>query len=123
VSVSGTVLCIVALLLGFYQAPFAHIHTDDSDHPASPPLHLHLHHQVPTVPAPLISSPTADTDAIDVGWNLLKGSFIEIPFDLAIAGVAHLPTIAFSFAPVPTPRGRGHDPPEPAPKSPRAPPV
>ena len=124
-SVSGTVLGTAALLLGFYQAPFSHIHLEDFDHPASATLiHWHLHYQAPSAPTPLISALTADDDAIDVGWNALRCSFTGIPFDFNIAETIQPPAVAQTSTPVPAPYRRGHDPPEKAaPKSPRAPPA
>lgn len=71
--VSETILTKLALLLGFYQAPFAHIHADDSDHPVSSTIiQWHVHHDVPSSAPSLIGMPTADDDAIDVGWNALS---------------------------------------------------
>jgi hypothetical protein len=124
VRVSGTVLGTAALLLGFYQAPFAHIHPDDLDHPATSTLvHWHFHHQAPVTPTPLIVAPTDDDDAIDVGWNALRCPVTQVQFDCDIAETVHLPAIALTSVPLPIPQRRGHDPPELAPKLPRAPPA
>lgn len=122
--ISGTVLGTAALLLGFYQAPFSHIHAGDFDHPATSSLiHWHFHHEVPATPTPIFIAPTADDDAIDVGWNALRCSFTGIQYDCVIAEAVHLPAIAFASVPLPIPQQRGHDPPELAPKLPRSPPV
>lgn len=121
---SGTVLSTVALLLGFYQAPFAHIHPDDTDHPVtSTPVHWHVHHQGPPSSACSISAATDDDDAIDVGWNAQACSFTQIPFDFTVVEPVAPPVIAFSAMPVLIPHRRGHDPPELASRSPRAPPL
>jgi hypothetical protein len=124
VKVSGTILATLALLVGFYQAPFSHIHPDDFDHPAtSSPVHWHFHHEVPSGPTPLIGAPLADDDAIDVGWNALRSSSAEISFDFDFAETIHIPLTVFTSAPAAVPRQCGHDPPELASKSPRAPPL
>jgi len=100
-------------LLGFYQAPFAHIHTDDIDHPASSTLtHWHLHHESPVAPVAFINAPTADDDAIDVSWNALRCSSTDIPFDFDIAEHVQLQATTLSSTPVAVPQRRGHDPPE-----------
>ena len=123
-SVSGTVLGTAALLLGFYQAPFSHIHVGDFDHPASSTLaHWHLHHETDGVPAPLLSAVTEDDDAIELGWNVLRCSFTEIPLVFVIAETVQSAAVTFTHTPVSIPDRRGHDPPELAPTSPRAPPV
>lgn len=122
--VSGTVLGTAALLLGFYQAPFLHIHAEDFDHPATSSLiHWHLHHEAPVSPTPLFVAPTADDDAIEVAWNALRCSFTAIQYDCDVAEAVHLPAIAITAVPLPIPQRRGHDPPELAPKLPRAPPA
>ena len=122
--VSGTVLSTLALLLGFYQAPFSHIHADDFDHPASAaPVHWHFHREAPVPPTPLISASTADDDAIDVGWNALRCSFTGIPFVFNIAEAVQPPAPAPVAIPVRILHRRGHDPPELARQSPRAPPA
>lgn len=121
--VSGTVLGTVALLLGFYQAPFSHIHPDDFDHPAtSTIIHWHFHRGAVS-PTPLIVAPADDDDAIDVGWNALGCPFAQVQFDCDIAEAVHLPALALTSIPLPIPQRRGHDPPELAPKLPRAPPA
>lgn len=121
--VSGAVLGTAAVLLGFYQAPFAHIHAEDFDHPATSTLiHWHFHYEAPVSPTPLIVAPTADDDAIDVGWNALRCSVTQIQFDCDIAEAVHLPAVALTSIPLPIPQKRGHDPPELTFKLPRAPP-
>ena len=122
--VLGTVLSTAALMLGFYQAPFSHIHVDDFEHPpSSAPIHWHLHHETTSTPERLLSAPSADDDAIDVGWNVVRCSAIEIPVDLFIAEAVQLPAETFTSTPVLIPHRRGHDPPELALRSPRSPPV
>ena len=122
-NVSGTVLSAVALLWGFYQAPFAHIHADDTDHPVtSTPVHWHVHHQSPPNPACSITAPVDDDD-VDVGWNARTCSFTQVPFSFMAAEPVALPIVTLSTVPVLIPQPRGHDPPELASKSPRAPPL
>ena len=121
--VSGTILGTAALLLGFYQAPFLHIHPDDFDHPATSTIvHWHFHRSAVS-PTPLIVGPADDDDAIDVGWNALGCSFTQVHFDCDIAEAVPLPAVALTSIPLPIPQRRGHDPPELAPKLPRAPPA
>ena len=122
--VSGTILGALALLLGFYQAPFAHIHTDDFDHPASTSLvHWHLHHEESSSTTPAFNAPTADDDAIDVGWNAVRSSSPHISCDFATTEIVQVLAVNVTTEPVQIPLRRGHDPPDVAPKSPRAPPL
>ncbi|MBV8732375.1 MAG: hypothetical protein JO336_21400 [Acidobacteriia bacterium] len=122
--VPGTILGALALLVGFYQAPFAHIHVDDFDHPASTsPVHWHLHHDAPSGATPAISAPTADDDAIDIGWNAVKCSFAHISCDFAAAAIVEVSAVQLIAEPVQIPLRRGHDPPDLARKSPRSPPL
>lgn len=122
--IPGTVLCVVALLWGFYQAPFAHFHPDDLDHPASASLvHWHLHHYEANNVTRTISAQTADDDAIDVGWNAVRCSLAQISCDFDVADIVRAPGMTVTVAPVQIPQRRGHDPPEQTSKSPRAPPL
>jgi hypothetical protein len=124
VRVPGTILGAFALLLGFYQAPFAHIHPDDFDHPASTPLvHWHVHYDEPSGATPAVSAPTADDDAIDIGWNAVRCSSPQVSCDFDIAEMVHAAPLMVTAEPVQVPLRRGHDPPDLARKSPRAPPL
>ena len=123
--VPGTILGGLALLFGFYQAPFAHIHVEDEfDHPASTPVvHWHFHHHQPSGASLAISAPTADDDAIDIGWNVVKCSVTHISSDFAVAAFVEVSAVKVTSEPVQIPLRRGHDPPDLARKSPRAPPL
>ena len=122
--VPGTILGGLALLFGFYQAPFAHIHVDEFDHPASTPVvHWHLHHHEPGGGSLAISASTADDDAIDIGWNVVKCSVTHIWCDSAVRAFVEVSAATLTSEPVQIPLRRGHDPPDLARKSPRAPPL
>src|SRR5262249_10321676 len=119
----GTIFGGLALLFGFYQAPFAHIHVDDFDHPANGSfVHWHLHHDEPNFGTAL-SAPTADDDAIDVGWNAVSSSSPQISCDFDTMEIVRVPAVTVATEPVQIPFRRGHDPPDLARRSPRAPPL
>jgi len=104
---------------GFLQAPFLHIHPDDHDHAAAPPLHSHYH---PAQGAPAIDSP--DDDAIDLEWSATEPSGVNFHFDEGgLPERALSSPIPFSSAAVQIPQYRGHDPPDLTPKQSRAPPA
>jgi hypothetical protein len=120
----GTVASIAALLWGFLQAPFFHIHPEDLDHSAtSAPLHVHLHAASNTA-GPTIGALTADDDAIDVPWTIVQPEGVAFAVDLAVPESAMLiPAPAPASVAVPIPQRRGHDPPDVTAKHPRAPPA
>lgn len=121
--VCGAILSTAALFWGFYQAPFLHIHAEDLDHAATPALvHLHVH-DAPVALTPVIDALTADDDAIDLGWNGIPSSFVAFPFDFVFSEAGSVPSLVAASEPVPVPQRRGHDPPEFAPRQPRAPPA
>jgi hypothetical protein len=123
VGTSGAILSLAALLWGFVQAPFFHIHTEHLDHPATAaPAHLHLH-MAPRGESPIISAHTADDDAIDVEWSIAPTSVVVFAPDLAIAEAIPIPLPLLVSATVITPQYRAHDPPELTAKTPRAPPA
>ncbi len=120
--VFGRLLSTAALLWGFIQAPFLHIHPEDLDHPPAPALgHLHLHELLPG-PTPLISTHTDDDDAVDVGWNPLPVCFAAIPIARA-ASELPVPGPRLVSALPPVPEQRAHDPPDASPLQSRAPPA
>jgi hypothetical protein len=118
----GAFLSTAALLWGFYQAPFLHIHPEDLDHPATGLVHAH-------VPEPFADSAataaayTADDDAVDVGWNIFPPSFLPFVFHAAISSPASMPPLVVRSVRVPVLHRRSHDPPELTPQQPRAPPA
>lgn len=122
--VPGTVVSIAALLWGFLQAPFFHIHPEDLDHSAtSGPVHVHVR-AASSTSRPAIGALTADDDAVDVPWTIVQPAGVAFAFDLAVAESAVLiPAPAFISVAVPIPQRRGHDPPDVNPKHPRAPPA
>jgi hypothetical protein len=119
----GATLSLAALLWGFLQAPFFHIHAEELDHSAtSAPLHVHVH-LAPSAPGPIIGALTADDDAIDVDWVITQPSAAVFAFDAGIPAAIVIPVPAFVSAAIPIPQQRGHDPPDLTPKQPRAPPA
>jgi hypothetical protein len=119
----GAILSTAGLLSGFLQAPFFHIHPEDLDHaPTSTLVHAHLH-IAPAASGPVIAPHTADDDAIDVGWNLVRPTFVSTAFNFVVSGVVTVPLPALTSAETPVPDRRGHDPPGLNPQQPRAPPA
>lgn len=118
---AATILSVVALFWGFLQAPFLHIHADETDHPAIPAhLHFHVAHKAA---GPAVCGHTADDDAVDVEWRIAAPSAAMHSFDLAVSGaviVAPSPVASIALL---IPQPRGHDPPDLSPKQPRAPPA
>ena len=88
VRIGGVTLSVLALLLGFLQAPFDHIHPEDLDHPmTSGPVHVHGHN-ASTGHGPFIAPRTDDDDEIDGNddyddnndydyQNYVKGNFFN----------------------------------------------
>jgi hypothetical protein len=119
----GVILGVLALLWGFLQAPFDHIHPEDLDHPATSSLvHLHAHARF-TGDGPYIGRHTADDNEIDVLWSVTTSAHVVLHADTDLAERVSVPDPSFASAAVLIPRHRGHDPPESSPKIPRAPPV
>ena len=118
----GAVLSLAALSWGFLQAPFFHIHPEELDHPAAGPAHVHVH-LAPNAPGPTIGAHTADDDAIDVEWVLVRPSAAVFAFDPGVPDAIVIPVPALVSAAIPIPQPRGHDPPDLIPKQPRAPPA
>ena len=106
----------------FVQAPFLHIHVEDSDHPAASPTHSHApschEWQVPT-----FATHSADDDAIALEWRIAPPQIAFVTFDLPVLGAVIIepPSVISIAADVPQPRG--HDPPEIGPTNPRPPPA
>ena len=122
VQAAGAVLSIAALFWGFLQAPFLHIHAEETDHPVASLAHLHVH-AAQVASGPTLCTHTADDDAIDVEWRVAPPSGTEFSFDLAASGtVAVAPPPVVSIALL-VPQPRGHDPPDLSPKQPRPPPA
>src|SRR5438445_10034033 len=85
VQAAGAVLSIAALFWGFLQAPFLHIHAEETDHPATSPVHLHVHVAQRAL-GPALCAHTADDDAIDVEWRIAPPSAATYSLDLAVSG-------------------------------------
>src|SRR5262245_49582824 len=122
VRTAGTILSVATLFWGFLQAPFLHFHVEESEHPATALTHLHAHvsHKAP---GPTIGAHAADEDALEVEWRITQPPTVGFTLDLAISeAVAVVPSQVVSAA-VSIPQPRAHDPPDLAPKQPRAPPA
>gem|GEM_PF-5442347 len=117
-------LGVAALLWGFLQAPFDHIHLgEDLEHQATAaPVHLHLHGAL-DVDGPALAPRTADDDEIDVLWSVAKSAHgLHAAGPALVEHVEVLPPAAIAETVV-VPRPRAHDPPEAGPRIPRAPPA
>ena len=118
----GITVSAVALLSAFLQAPFLHVHSALTDHPASSIAHLHA--WTPHASSsPTFGAVTPDEDAIDIDWHIAAPPASDIVFDL-VAGEALLGEMVLPVVePACTPQARAHDPPDFSPKPPRSPPV
>lgn len=113
---------IVALFGALLEAPFLHIHPETIEHLAAPVLHIHSHLENPETGS-VIGAHTADENEIDLAWHVLAQPLLDFAVDLHVAGIAILSPPFSSRIATSIPRPRGHDPPDIAPKSPRAPPA
>ena len=119
----GTILSTAALVWGFVQAPFLHIHPEDFDHPATATLtHVHVR-SAPSASGPMLCALTADDDAVDVEWGIARTSAVAFAVDFNVPEAIYIPAPTLVSAAVQTPQQRGHDPPELTPKQSRAPPA
>ena len=119
----GAILSTVALLLGFLEAPFFHIHPEDFDHPASAtPTHMHVR-LAAAAPGSVLGGLAADDDAVDVEWGIARVSPVSLAVDFAVGEAIAIPASVPVSTPIRTPQQRAHDPPAIAPKQPRAPPA
>jgi hypothetical protein len=117
------ILGVVALLWGFLQAPFDHIHPEELEHQAtSAPMHIHMHETL-AGRGPAIAPHTADDDEVDVLWSVTTSAQVVLHVDAELGERITLPGPSLASAPILVPRHRGHDPPEFSPKIPRAPPA
>ena len=119
---ASTILSTVALLAGFIQAPFIHIHLTVAEHAAAAISHLHAHVSQEHS-GPLIGAHTADEDAIDVEWRIAAARAFDLSWDLAVIETAIVQPLMRSSEAAPPPQPRGHDPPDFNPRSPRSPPA
>jgi len=119
----GVILGVLALLCGFLQAPFDHIHPEELEHQAtSAPVHLHVHEMF-TGHGPLIGPRTADDDEIDVLWSVTTSANVVLDAEAELGELVPSPDASLASIANVVPRHRGHDPPESSPKIPRAPPA
>jgi hypothetical protein len=119
---ASTILGIAALFWGFVQAPFLHIHVEETDHSAASLAHQHVH-AVQSASGPAICAHTPDDDAIDVEWRIGLPQTVALAIDLAISDSVIIEPPPVVSAAVSILRPRGHDPPDLTPKQPRSPPA
>lgn len=116
-------LSVLALLWGFLQAPFDHVHLHEFEHEATAaPIHVHGH-AAPTELGTVFSAHTADDDELDVLWNAATSAQIGFHADVEACARMELSRPSAISMAVLVPQHRGHDPPRFRSESPRAPPV
>jgi hypothetical protein len=116
------ILSGLALLWGFLQAPFDHIHPEELEHPATAVAHLHVHESFAERGA-CIAPRTDDDDEIDVLWSATTTAQVVLGASAEPGERVPVPAPSRSSVAVLIPQHRGHDPPELNPKIPRAPPA
>src|SRR5262245_44891886 len=106
----------------FAQAPFLHVHMEESDHPAAPLAHLHVP-KCHDSPEPTIAAHSADDDAVVIEWRIAPPPTLTGTLDLPVwaAAVFEPPSVIAFVTDAPQPRG--HDPPALSTRQPRSPPV
>jgi hypothetical protein len=123
VRTGNVILGVLALLWGFLQAPFDHIHPEELEHTVtSAPVHIHVHETL-AGHSPSIGPHTADDDELDVLWSVTTSAHVVLHADAELGERVTVPGPSFASVGILVPRHRGHDPPEFSPKIPRAPPV
>jgi len=118
----GAILSIAALFWGFLEAPFLHVHAEETDHPATSLAHLHIR-ATQIAPGPAICAHTADDDAVDVEWRIAPPTASALSIDLAVSATVTVAAPPADSIALLIPQPRGHDPPDLTPKQPRAPPA
>jgi hypothetical protein len=123
VRIGKVTLFVVALLWGFLQAPFDHIHPEELEHQVtSVPVHMHVHERLPGN-SPSIAPYTADDDEVDVPWSVTTCAHVVLHGDAELGEQVTLPGPSLASVGILVPRHRGHDPPDFSSKIPRAPPA
>ena len=117
------ILSVLALLWGFLQAPFDHIHPEELEHQVTSGLvHLHLHATLAGHET-YIATHTADDDEIDVQWSVTTTAHVVLHADTTLAERVFVPVPSVASIAILIPWHRGHDPPDSSPRVPRAPPA
>jgi hypothetical protein len=117
-----TVVAIAGLFYGFVQAPFLHVHAEESDHPGASGAHWHgLRFARGT--GLQIGAQTGDDDEIEIAWHATPPLHVTFTVDFAVSPAVIVKPPETTLAAVPVPRPRGHDPPDLPPQQPRSPPV
>jgi len=123
VRIGCVILSVLALLWGFLQAPFDHIHPEELEHRATSAfVHVHVHERL-AEHGPYIAPRTADGDEIDVLWSVATSAPVVLHADAALGEWVPISAPSLASVALLVPRHRGHDPPELSPKIPRAPPA
>jgi hypothetical protein len=106
----------------FVQAPFLHVHLEESDHPPAPLTQLHIPKSHGST-GPTIAAHSADDDAIIIEWRIASPPAQPVIADLPVTWTdIYEPPSVISFA-TDVPQPRAHDPPELGPRQPRSPPA
>jgi len=123
VRISSIIVGILALLWGFLQAPFDHIHPEELEHQAtSAPVHIHVHEML-TGWGPAVAPHTADDDEVDVLWSVTTSAHVVLHANAELGERVTVAGLSRDSEGILVPRHRGHDPPVCSPKIPRAPPA
>jgi hypothetical protein len=120
----GTVAVTCALVLGFIEAPFLHVHEfgGDEDHHASEQVHVHTPAGLSPVDGPAVRNPDPADDERTVNW-FQAVQHAELFVYLAPEQVRIPEPVEQSEFLSPPPPVRGHDPPSCSQRPSRAPPV
>lgn len=118
-------LSVAALLFGFAQAPFFHVHAEELEHSHGSGLgHMHLRIANDDGEDGVhVEARTADDNALDVVWSVSSPSGHGFDFEFDSAGLASIVAPAAPATRVRVVRLHSHDPPAPKPVNPRAPPA
>ena len=118
----GTILSTATLMWAFVQAPFLHVHLEESDRPPASLNHLHIP-KSDSCTGPTIAAHSADDDAITIEWRIASPGAHPVIADLPVRRIAiSEPPSVISFA-TDVPQPRAHDPPDLGPSQPRSPPA
>lgn len=120
----GTVAVTCALLVGFVEAPFLHVHetVGNEDHHAFEQVHVHAPVALAPVNGPAVQNLDPADDERTVNW-FQAVSHAEIFLCLAPAEVLIPEPLGLSECLAPPPPVRSHDPPSRSQRPSRAPPV
>jgi hypothetical protein len=121
---TGVLASVAALLLGFVQAPFFHVHGEVLEHSHGSGLaHMHLRVADDGDEGVHMEARTADDDAVDVIWSMARNADSGFHFDFDQAERAVVAAPALPAAGIAVVTLHSHDPPARQRANPRAPPA